>query len=164
MSASVRYLSQAVSYGLLELNLEVVFSIPFAWAVVRKVGVTEFGPQRGYVDLNLSEMDHIHYSGLYPVLGWFLHYLPFVIMSRVTYVHHYYPALYFAILSFGFLTDWLLRNRIKQVQIVMYGMFYTLIVGLYIFFIPICWGMTGSNKQYSRMKWFDSWRVSDPLK
>ena len=118
--------------------------------------------QRGYEDLNSSEIDQIHYAGIYPFVGWFLHYLPFVVMARVTYVHHYYPALYFAILSFGFLTDWLLRNRIKQVQIVMYGLFYTVIVGLYIFFIPICWGMTGNNKQYSRMKWFTSWRMSDP--
>ncbi|KAL2202206.1 dolichyl-phosphate-mannose-protein mannosyltransferase [Sarocladium strictum] len=118
--------------------------------------------QRGFKDLNANEIDQIHYAGLYPVAGWFLHYLPFVIMARVTYVHHYYPALYFAILSFGFLTDWLLRNRIKEVQIVMYGLFYTVIVGLYIFFIPICWGMTGNNKQYSRMKWFESWRVTDP--
>jgi dolichyl-phosphate-mannose-protein mannosyltransferase len=124
-----------------------------AWYLVRW--------QRGFKDLNANEVDQIHYAGIYPVAGWFLHYLPFVIMARVTYVHHYYPALYFAILSFGFLTDWLLRNRIKEVQIVMYGMFYAVIIGLYIFFIPICWGMTGNNKQYSRMKWFDSWRVSD---
>ncbi|KAK0385866.1 hypothetical protein NLU13_7043 [Sarocladium strictum] len=117
--------------------------------------------QRGFKDLNSKEVDQIHYAGIYPVAGWFLHYLPFVIMARVTYVHHYYPALYFAILSFGFLTDWLLRNRIREVQIVMYGLFYTVIIGLYIFFIPICWGMTGSNKDYSRMRWFDSWRVSD---
>ncbi|KAH8178244.1 dolichyl-phosphate-mannose-protein mannosyltransferase domain-containing protein [Sarocladium implicatum] len=133
-----------------------VVGLIVAWYLVRW--------QRGYKELNGNEIDQIHYAGLYPVVGWFLHYLPFVVMARVTYVHHYYPALYFAILSFGFLADWVLRNRIKEVQIVMYGLFYTVIIGLYIFFIPICWGMTGNNKQYSRMKWFDSWRVSDPQK
>lgn len=132
-----------------------VVALVVAWYLVRW--------QRGYRELNNNEIDQIHYAGLYPVAGWFLHYLPFVIMARVTYVHHYYPALYFAILAFGFLADWTLRNRIKEVQIVMYGLFYTVIVGLYIFFIPICWGMTGNNKQYSRMKWFDSWRVTDPV-
>lgn len=140
------YWGSTVSLGIVALVV--------AWYLVRW--------QRGFKDLNAKEIDQIHYAGLYPVAGWFLHYLPFVIMARVTYVHHYYPALYFAILSFGFLTDWLLRNRIKEVQIVMYGLFYTVIIGLYIFFIPICWGMTGSNKEYSRMKWFDSWRVTDP--
>ncbi|TQV91730.1 hypothetical protein V2A60_008827 [Cordyceps javanica] len=117
--------------------------------------------QRGFKDLNNDEVDQIHYAGIYPVLGWFLHYLPFVIMARVTYVHHYYPALYFAILALGFFVDWLVRNRSQAVQGVVYGVLYSVIVGLYITFIPICWGMTGNNQQYSYMKWFESWRMSD---
>ena len=130
-----------------------VFALITAWYLVRW--------QRGYKDLSLKEIDHIHYSGLYPVLGWFLHYLPFVVMARVTYVHHYYPALYFAILTFGFSADWMLRNKKPVVQYIAYGIMYAVVVGLYVLFIPICWGMTGSNKQYSHLKWFPGWRVSD---
>lgn len=130
-----------------------VLGLVVAWYLVRW--------QRGYKDLRPADVDQIHYAGLYPAAGWFLHYLPFVIMARVTYVHHYYPALYFAILTFGFLADWFLRNRNASVQGVVYGVLYSVIVGLYILFIPICWGMTGSNKQYSYLKWFDTWRVSD---
>lgn len=117
--------------------------------------------QRGYKELTINEVDHIRYAGIYPVIGWFLHYLPFVVMARVTYVHHYYPALYFAILSFGFLADWFLRAQNKVVQSAAYGTLYTVIVGLYILFIPICWGMTGPNQAYSYMKWFDTWRMTD---
>lgn len=124
-----------------------------AWYVVRW--------QRGFKDLTESEIDQIHYAGLYPALGWFLHYLPFVVMARVTYVHHYYPALYFAILTFGFLVDWLLRNQSKALQYGVYSVLYTLCIGLYAYFIPICWGMTGPNKKYRYMKWFDTWRMSD---
>jgi len=130
-----------------------VLAILVVWYMVRW--------QRGYTELTPTEVDHIHYSAIYPTIGWFLHYLPFVIMARVTYVHHYYPALYFAILTFGFLADWFLRPQKKMVQQVIYGFLYTVIIGLYIYFIPICWGMTGPNKQYSYMKWFDRWRVSD---
>ncbi|KAI1418203.1 glycosyltransferase family 39 protein [Hypoxylon sp. FL1857] len=117
--------------------------------------------RRGFNDLTQEDIDQIHYSGLYPILGWFLHYLPFVIMARVTYVHHYYPALYFAILSLGFLVDWILRNQKKAVQYTVYGILYATIIGLYIYFIPICWGMTGSNQKYKYMKWLDTWRISD---
>jgi dolichyl-phosphate-mannose-protein mannosyltransferase len=117
--------------------------------------------QRGYDELKQSDIDQIHYAGLYPAMGWFLHYLPFVAMARVTYVHHYYPALYFAILVFGFCADWMLRSQAKNLQYVAYGVLYTLTIGLYIYFIPISWGMEGPNKQYSYLKWFDSWRVTD---
>jgi len=82
-------------------------------------------------------------------------------MARVTYVHHYYPALYFSILTFGFLADWFLRGQKQIVQYATYGVLYAVITGLYIFFIPICWGMTGPNKDYSYLKWFETWRMSD---
>jgi dolichyl-phosphate-mannose-protein mannosyltransferase len=117
--------------------------------------------QRGYTELKQVDIDQIHYSGIYPVLGWFLHYMPFVAMARVTYVHHYYPALYFAILNYGFLVDWVLRNRSKGVQIAAYSVLYSVIIGLYVLFMPISWGMVGPNKQYSYLKWFDAWRVTD---
>ena len=117
--------------------------------------------QRGYNELSQDDIDQITYAGLYPVIGWFLHYLPFVIMARVTYVHHYYPALYFAILTFGFLADWFLRNRKAAVQWGVYTILDVTVIGLYIFFMPICWGMVGPSKQYSYMKWFDSWRMAD---
>jgi dolichyl-phosphate-mannose-protein mannosyltransferase len=131
----------------------VVLSSMVLWYLIRW--------QRGYDDLKQEDIDHIHYSGIYPVIGWFLHYLPFVAMARVTYVHHYYPALYFAILAFGFVTDWVLRKQMKEVQFIIYGLLYSVVVGLYILFIPICWGMVGSSAQYRYLKWFDHWKVTD---
>lgn len=130
-----------------------VVGLVVAWYLVRW--------QRGFADLAASEVDHIHYAAVYPVIGWVLHYLPFIVMARVTYVHHYYPALYFAILTFGFLVDWMARNRQAAVQYVVYGVLYATTIGLYIYFIPICWGMTGPSKQYAYMKWFDTWRIAD---
>ncbi|CCC07367.1 hypothetical protein SMACR_02375 [Sordaria macrospora] len=117
--------------------------------------------QRGYNELNQDSIDQIHYAGIYPVIGWFLHYLPFIVMGRVTYVHHYYPALYFAILSFGFLADWFFRGKSKLTQSIGFGILYATVIGLYIFFMPISWGMVGPNQQYKYMKWFDNWRISD---
>ncbi|KAK3397180.1 dolichyl-phosphate-mannose-protein mannosyltransferase 2 [Sordaria brevicollis] len=130
-----------------------VFGLLVVWYTLRW--------QRGYKELNQDSIDQIHYAGIYPVIGWFLHYLPFIIMGRVTYVHHYYPALYFAILSFGFLADWFLRAKSKLTQSISYGILYAAVIGLYIFFMPISWGMVGPNQQYKYMKWFDNWRISD---
>ncbi|MCJ1254367.1 Protein O-mannosyltransferase 2 [Lignoscripta atroalba] len=127
-----------------------------AWYLVRW--------QRGYVELKQTDIDHIHYSGLYPVLGWFLHYLPFVAMARVTYVHHYYPALYFAILASGFVVDWVtkpLARRDKRIEWAVYGILYALVIGLFVLFRAIVFGMEGNHKQWSHLKWFDGWRITD---
>jgi dolichyl-phosphate-mannose-protein mannosyltransferase len=124
-----------------------------AWYIIRW--------QRGYDELKQSDIDQIHYAAVYPIIGWVLHYIPFVIMARVTYVHHYYPALYFAILNFGFLVDWLLRSQHRNVQFVAYGLLYAATIGLYVLFMPISWGMAGPNSNYNYLKWFESWRVTD---
>lgn len=130
-----------------------IFGLLVTWYLVRW--------QRGYDELKPADIDHIHYAGIYPVIGWVFHYLPFVAMARVTYVHHYYPALYFAILTFGFVTDWALRKRSVMVQSVGYGVLYAVTIGLFIYFIPITWGIVGPNNNYSYMKWFETWRVTD---
>lgn len=117
--------------------------------------------QRGYTDLKQWEIDQFHYAGIYPIIGWFLHYYPFIAMARVTYVHHYYPALWFAILVAGFCLDFGTRNLNNTIQWSLYGVLYAVVIGLYILFSPICFGMQGSNQQYKYLRWFNNWRMSD---
>lgn len=118
--------------------------------------------QRGFVDFkNIQELDQIHYAGVYPVIGWFLHFLPFVIMGRVTYVHHYYPALWFAILTFGFCIDWSVSRLSKSIQWGVHFALYIAVIGLYILFKDISFGMVGNNQKWKYLKWFDSWRIAD---
>lgn len=130
-----------------------IFGLMLVWYAIRW--------QRGYEELTQQDMDHIHYAGIYPVIGWFLHYLPFIAMARVTYVHHYYPALYFAILCMGFCVDWATRRLSKNVQLAIYVALYAAITGVFILFSPISFGMTGPNAQYRHLKWLSTWRMSD---
>lgn len=117
--------------------------------------------QRGYIDLNLFEIDQIHYAGIYPVIGWVLHYLPFIAMGRVTYVHHYYPALYFGILVAGFCVDFTTRKWRKDAQWAFYGLLYAALAGLFWLFRAIVFGMEGSHTQWAHLKWLESWRITD---
>jgi dolichyl-phosphate-mannose-protein mannosyltransferase len=112
--------------------------------------------QRGYNDLTLQDIDHIHYAGFYPLIGWFFHYFPFIAMARVTYVHHYYPALYFAILVFGFVFNHVSSKVPPSIANAMYGVAYVSVIGLFALFSPISFGMTGPASQYSYLKWFVS--------
>jgi dolichyl-phosphate-mannose-protein mannosyltransferase len=130
-----------------------IFALMVVWYAIRW--------QRGYDDLKPRDLDQIHYAGVYPVIGWFLHYLPFILMGRVTYVHHYYPALWFAILTLGFVVDWTTSRLRKEVQWGVYLSLYAVIIGLYWLFRAISFGMVGSSQQWRHLKWFDSWRITD---
>ena len=130
-----------------------ISALIFLWYLVRW--------QRGYAELSKQDFDQLRYSGAYPVIGWFLHYLPFVIMARVTYVHHYYPALYFAILSAGFCMDWTTQPLRASIRWGIFGVLYGIVISLFVLFSPIVFGMQGSNRDYAYLKWFDTWRVSD---
>ncbi|KAJ5405546.1 hypothetical protein N7465_006830 [Penicillium sp. CMV-2018d] len=129
------------------------FGLLFLWYLLRW--------QRGYNDLSNEEISHIHYSGLYPVIGWVLHYLPFIIMARVTYVHHYYPALYYAILNFGFCIDWVTRRMNPRLSAAVYALLYVVIVGLFIHFRAIVFGMEGSNQQWTHLRWLPGWKLAN---
>lgn len=133
-----------------------IFGVLVLWYLIRW--------QRGYDELKPSDIDHIHYSGLYPVIGWFLHYLPFVAMARVTYVHHYYPALYFAILTAGFVIDWFTRPLARGKKSIEWGVYlvwYVGVIGMFVLFRAITFGMEGNNRQWSHLKWFTTWRITD---
>ncbi|KGO72512.1 Glycosyl transferase, family 39 [Penicillium italicum] len=129
------------------------FGLLFLWYLLRW--------QRGYNDLSNEEISHIHYSGLYPVIGWVLHYLPFIIMARVTYVHHYYPALYYAILNFGFCVDWVTRKINPRLSAAVYAFLYVVIIGLFIHFRAIVFGMEGSNQQWTHLRWLPGWKMAN---
>lgn len=108
-----------------------------------------------------DEIDQIHYSGIYPVIGWFLHYLPFVAMARVTYVHHYYPALYFAILTEGFLADHVTRKLKPRYQWGIFTLLYLVTISLFVLFKDISFGMQGTHTQWKYLNWFDTWRITN---
>ncbi|KAI5292983.1 Protein O-mannosyltransferase 2 [Ascosphaera atra] len=120
-----------------------VFALIVGWYLLRW--------QRSYRDLSAAELAHIHYSGGYPLLGWVLHYVPFIIMGRVTYVHHYYPALYFAILVFGFCVDWLTRRAPRMVMWGVYFVLYVATIALFVVFKDIVFGMKGPNRQWQHL-------------
>lgn len=118
--------------------------------------------QRGCTDLSKAEVNHIHYSGLYPAIGWILHYVPFVLMARVTYVHHYYPALYYAILTFGFCVDWVSRKMSLEVRMLLYSSLYAAILGMFIYFGVIVFGIEGPSQHWAHLNWLSGWKIANP--
>ncbi|SSD61967.1 probable Dolichyl-phosphate-mannose--protein mannosyltransferase 2 [Saccharomycodes ludwigii] len=123
--------------------------------------------QRQYNDFrNSHELNLFLMGGIYPLLGWGLHYTPFAIMGRVTYVHHYLPALYFALIIlaywFEYLTMyWHTSKCGRIIKYVLYFGYAAIVIGGFMYFSPISFGMEGPSSDYKYLNWLKSWKIAD---
>ncbi|RKP00453.1 hypothetical protein CXG81DRAFT_29974 [Caulochytrium protostelioides] len=103
--------------------------------------------------------------------GWALHYLPFFLMGRVTYLHHYFPAVYFAIMAMMFLIDHgvsrvaaakaLAPAQREATKRLVFAGFSVAIVLIFLYFKDIVYGMHGPAHQWSGRRWLQSWKIHD---
>lgn len=114
-------------------------------------------------------------AGIYPMFGWGLHYMPFVIMGRVTYVHHYVPALYFAMIVFVYevesFTSYIsgstdIKNPhtslVRKIAYIgTYLFWYVVVAGSFWYLRAISFGMEGDKENYKHLDILPSWRISN---
>lgn len=91
-------------------------------------------------------------------LGWLFHYVPFIFMGRVKYLHHYLPAHYFAIFLFGFVVDKTISKNIG-VRWTIYSLFYIAILASFWYFKDLSFGMEGPSLNYKHLKLLGSWMI-----
>ena len=91
-------------------------------------------------------------------MSWLLHWLPFFGMQRQLFLHHYLPALFFAIilaalqferLSVQFMSE---RKRIITLALLTIAG-----IALFFAFIPLGYGLKMTKKQCLRLKWLPRW-------
>lgn len=98
------------------------------------------------------------------VLGWALHYFPFFLMARQLFLHHYFPALYFAVMAFCQLFDFItaripssgvqkstIFNRVGAVVILAVS------VAAFTLFAPLAYGNQWTKAECNRVKLFTTW-------
>jgi dolichyl-phosphate-mannose-protein mannosyltransferase len=91
--------------------------------------------------------------------GWVLHYIPFFLIGRVLYLHHYYPSLTFAILAFGMIFDYATATISQKKRWVLFGICASLVLANYVYFSPLCYGMDGPAKKYIGRHWISTWNL-----
>jgi len=109
-------------------------------------------------------------SAAFLLLGYALHYLPFYLMGRILYFHHYFPALLFGCMFTGVVTDYSLRFVVRLLpsrleSICFHGCLGLILAGLgYSFFLfsPLAYGVKNvlsddPNSVLHGLKWLDSW-------
>jgi dolichyl-phosphate-mannose-protein mannosyltransferase len=95
------------------------------------------------------------------VLGWGLHYLPFFLMKRQLFLHHYFPALYFAVMALCQGWDYLTtRQRFKvaprrasQITFV----FLAVVIGVYVALQPLAYGGPWTKSMCEKSRVFSTW-------
>ncbi|KAI0460849.1 hypothetical protein LJB42_001496 [Komagataella kurtzmanii] len=115
--------------------------------------------QRQRLNLSSRQYWELVIKGFVPFFGWALHFAPFIVMQRVTYVHHYVPALYFAMFLLGFTVDYLTAKRNSYIKTLIYFVFYTGTIYSFYYFSPLSFGMDGPLKNYAYLQWFKSWTM-----
>ncbi|KAJ2719648.1 Protein O-mannosyltransferase 2 [Coemansia sp. Benny D115] len=97
--------------------------------------------------------------------GWALHYLPFYLMGRVTYLHHYFPALYFAAMYLAYLIEWNARrftgSALSPAARIAMGALAVAAVANFVYFAPFTFGFDYPAKELAGRKWISSWNIYD---
>ncbi|CAL1705382.1 unnamed protein product [Somion occarium] len=118
--------------------------------------------QRRYADMEPREWDHFIYVGKIAFFGWFLHYFPFMIMGRVTYVHHYLPTLYFSVLMFAHLVDHFVltsKRFSEKTKWIVFGALSFTIFACFWWFRGLAFGMDGPINEHWGLRWRRSWNI-----
>lgn len=116
---------------------------------------------------NSQSLSLLAARALLPLAGWVLHYVPFILMGRVKYLHHYVPALYFAIFVAGFIVDAILNldfsyhnNKFQYIfKVVIYSTLYLVICISFWYFKDLSFGMEGSSVDYRHLRLLGSWMI-----
>ncbi|KAI0226573.1 Protein O-mannosyltransferase 2 [Massospora cicadina] len=98
------------------------------------------------------------FTGKVLVGGWALQFGPFFLMGRVLYVHHYFPALYFACLFAPLMVERVLRAFEVSRGVVIW----VAIAASYTYFAPMTFGMDFPSAQFASRAWLGSWHLSGP--
>lgn len=113
--------------------------------------------KRGYRDFNNSTV--IFYDRIAGVVctGWALHFLPFFMMHRQLFIHHYLPALYFSILLLAIMFDLVTSPLRPQARLGVAGAYIFLVLIAFNTYSPLIYGSTWTKSACERSKFFKTW-------
>ena len=134
------------------LSIIFLFFLPIGYFILKQRNLVQSASE--------TDEEDFLYKLKVTVGGWAFNYLPFYLMGRVTYLHHYYPALLYAILSFGFAFDHLTRNVSNRSRWTLAAGFTLLAAGVFVHYSPMAYGFTGPSGEFARnRKLLSSWNL-----
>ncbi len=93
---------------------------------------------------------------LYLVLNWLANLLPWVRVTRCTFLYHYMGASVFAGLAIAFIVDQCLHSYRREFRALGVTIIFVILLA-FVFWMPIYLGLPLSPESYSLRMWFRSW-------
>ena len=90
------------------------------------------------------------------LIGFYGNLLPWSLVSRSVFIHHYQPASCFSFIALAFLLYKLMSRDEKVAEWVYRGVL-ILILAAAIYWLPVQLGLEIEQKRFHQMMWFDSW-------
>lgn len=123
-------------------------------------GFFQLREKRGFHDSFHGLRRYYENSAGFFVLGWLLHYVPFYVISRQSFLHDYMPALYFAVLTFGVGIDLIQRRFPRAVNMVMGAVVAVCIVYTYWVYRPITYGEQWTVAACEKAQLVGTWELN----
>ncbi|KAG8902400.1 hypothetical protein FRB99_004525 [Tulasnella sp. 403] len=141
---------------------------PFIWWLsssaifmyVAARGIIILRAKRQYKDLNNSIVLKYDQICGFLTIGWFIHYFPFFLMARQLFLHHYFPALYFAILLFCAVFDLAASAFKSRIRLQMAGVLIVIAVWTWYHFSALVYGGQWTKGKCENAKWLRTWDFS----
>ncbi|GLB45937.1 putative glycosyltransferase family 39 protein [Lyophyllum shimeji] len=129
-----------------------------AYAAIR--GFLILRAQRGYRDFDNTKV--VKYDSLcgFLFIGWSLHYFPFFLMARQLFLHHYFPALYFAVLLSCAAFDLVTSTLRPRVRLQIAAALAVLAIWHFAHFSPLAYGNPWTKSKCVSAKWLKTWDFS----
>ncbi|KAF2653569.1 glycosyltransferase family 39 protein [Lophiostoma macrostomum CBS 122681] len=132
------------------------------YAAIKGLAVLRW--QRGYKDYSDITFKRFDYEVGTSLLGWAFHYFPFYLMARQLFLHHYLPALYFAIMALCQTYDFV-SYRFKALGLRQYPAigqavavaFLAATITVFTIYSPLVYGNAWTRDQCNSLKLFGTW-------
>lgn len=90
-------------------------------------------------------------------MGWALHYFPFYLMARQLFLHHYFPALWFAILLCCVVFDLVTLSLRPRVRLYIAAGMLLLAIWSFSYFSPLAYGGPWTRGACEKARWLKTW-------
>ena len=91
------------------------------------------------------------------IVGYFAQYMPWMLVSRCTFIYHYFPSVPFLVMMIGYSMYVIIKEKPKLKPVVFVYLFVAL--ALFVLFFPVISGYPATLEYAKYLKWFSRWAL-----